>query len=164
MKMLRWPNVSLPLGPPPLTGSWCHWWIAGWVVSDTRSTWPGKFIPIPASLYTAAHPSIHCLTASLMGGPGQIDFQKKSEWGQGLRGAIILPYFRIYFSPIPLTFFFHLPSFLEEMERKERFHCLLIQFKRDKPARRYMNHFLLFTSMSHILNINLPNWLGCTRI
>ncbi len=127
-------------------------------VSDTRSTWPGKFIPF---LSLHSRPSQPPLPDSQPnGGTRPNGFQKKSEGGQGLRGAIILPYFRIYFLQSS-HFFFSLPSFLEEMERKERFHCLLIQFKCDKSARRYMNR-ILFTSMSHI-NVNLPNWLGCTR-
>ncbi len=163
MKMLRWPNVSLPLGPPPSDRKLVPL-MDCWLSLSLTLALHDRVNSFHSCLSLHSRPSQHPLPDSQPnGGTRPNRFQKKSEWGQGLRGAIILPYFRIYF-PQSSHLFFSLPSFLEEMERKERFHCLLIQFKRDKPARRYMNHFLLFTSMSHILNINLPNWLGCTRI
>lgn len=86
-------------------------------LSDTRSTWPGKFIPF---LSLHSRPSQHPLPDSQPnGGTRPNGFQKKSEGGQGLRGAIILPYFRIYFPQF--SHFFHLQVFSKKWKGRRGF-------------------------------------------
>ncbi len=118
--MLRWPNVSLPLGPPP---------------SD-RKLVPLMDCWLSLSLTPALHDRVNSFHSCLSlhsrpsqpplpdsqpnGGTRPNGFQKKSEGGQGLRGAIILPYFRIYFLQSS-HFFFRFQVFSKKWKGRKGF-------------------------------------------
>lgn len=118
--MLLWPNVSFSLCPPPSDRKLVPL-MDCWLSLSLTPALHDRVNSFLSCLSLHNRPSQHPLPDSQPnGGTRPNGFQERSEGGQGLSGAVILPYFRIYF-PLSSHFFSHFQVFLKKWKGRRGF-------------------------------------------
>lgn len=161
MKILCWPNVSLPLPPPPSDRTLVPL-MDCWLSLSLTPSLHDRVNSFHSCLSLHSRPSQHPLPDSQPnGGTRPNGFQKKSEGGQGLRGAIILPYFRIYFPQF--SHFFHLQVFSKKLKGRRGFTAYWFNLNvTSLNADTWI--IVSYLRAWATLNVNPPNLLGSSRI